>query len=182
MATPSLGLAIVIDLTLYRPNKTSGKEFQMQLVTPTTEHLKQMMTWFSTQQQVFQWAGPSFRYPYDISTFTEDLSLQRLASFALVSDTQELLGFGQYYQRLDKCHLGRLVVNPIWRAKGISKTLIELVNDCGLKQLRLQQSSLFVLKGNQAAINSYLKLGFVESCYPEPIPLEHCLYMTRASK
>ena len=154
----------------------------MQLVTPTTKHLQQMMTWFSTQQQVFQWAGSSFRYPYDVATFTEDLSLQRLASFALVSDTQELLGFGQYYPRLEKCHLGRIVINPIWRGKGISRTLVEMLNACGLKQLRLQQSSLFVLKDNQAAINSYLKLGFVESIYPETIPLDHCLYMTRTLK
>ncbi|ACJ29294.1 GCN5-like N-acetyltransferase [Shewanella piezotolerans WP3] len=154
----------------------------MQLVTPTTEHLKQMMTWFNTQHEVFQWAGPHFRYPYDVATFTEDLALQRLASFALVSDKYELLGFGQYYPRLEKCHLGRIVVNPSWRGKGISKTLVELLNACGLKQLCLQQSSLFVLKDNQAAINSYLKLGFVESTYPESIPIDHCLYMIRAAK
>ncbi|WP_283105797.1 GNAT family N-acetyltransferase [Shewanella kaireitica] len=154
----------------------------MQLVPPTTEHLLQMMTWFTTQHQVCQWAGSSFRYPFDIVTFTEDLSLDRLASFALVSDRQELLGFAQYYPRLEKCHLGRIVVNPTCRGKGISKALVEQLNACGLNQLGLRQSSLFVLKDNQAALNSYLKLGFVESTYPESIPLDHCLYMTRATK
>ncbi|MEZ9197829.1 GNAT family N-acetyltransferase [Shewanella sp. 10N.286.54.B9] len=154
----------------------------MQLVPVTTEHLKQMLTWFKSQQQVFQWAGPNFTYPYDLASFTADLSLESLASYALISDEQELLGFGQYYRRLEKCHLGRIVVNPSWRGKGISKSLVVLINNKGLKQLKLQHSSLFVLKDNQAAIKSYLKLGFVVSLYPEPLPLEHCLYMTNENR
>lgn len=70
------------------------------------------MSWFSTEEELSIWSGPGFRYPFDLSSFKEDLKLDSLKSFSFVSHERKLLAFGQYYPRLGKCHLGRLVVNP----------------------------------------------------------------------
>ena len=60
------------------------------------------MKWFSCEREIRQWAGPEFRYPL--------LNRQGL-----------LIGFGQYYLRLERCHLSRLVINPDSRGQGIPR-------------------------------------------------------------
>ncbi|QQX82532.1 GNAT family N-acetyltransferase [Shewanella sp. KX20019] len=150
-----------------------------QLMCPKEQHLEEMLTWFTDKQALFDWAGPNFRYPYSLTSFSEDLALSKLASFSLVSDTHQLIGFGQFYRRIDRCHLGRIVISPKWRGKGFAKILIEQLNAKGLKTLNVGQSSLFVLSHNHQAIYTYRKLGFVQSDYPEAIPLKDCFYMTK---
>jgi ribosomal protein S18 acetylase RimI-like enzyme len=99
----------------------------MQLTQPLESHLLEMMTWFSNEAELNNWSGPNFRYPYDLSSFTEDLKLNELNSFSLVSDDGEFLAFGQYYQRLGKCHLGRLIVSPNCRGKEIVLELVRRI-------------------------------------------------------
>ena len=72
----------------------------MQLIQPLEIHIVDMMSWFTNEADLKQWSGPGFRYPFDLSTFTEDLKINPTNSFSLVSEEGELLGFGQYYQRL----------------------------------------------------------------------------------
>jgi ribosomal protein S18 acetylase RimI-like enzyme len=66
-----------------------------------------------------------------------------------------LAGFGQYYLRAGRCHLGRRAVATY---------------------------SLFVLPGNERALHLYQRLGFEPACYPEPDPVfDDCIYMVAAS-
>jgi ribosomal protein S18 acetylase RimI-like enzyme len=46
----------------------------------------------------------------------------------------------------------------------------------------LSHGSLFVLSDNKAAMKLYQKMGFVEAEYPQTIPLENCIYLTRSEK
>ena len=151
----------------------------MQLTEPLECHVIEMMSWFTNEADLKQWSGPGFRYPFDLSTFTGDLKISPTNSFSLVSEEGELLGFGQYYQRLDKCHLGRLVVNPKFRGEGIIAELIKLISVKGTKALSVTACSLFVLSHNQSAIKAYQKVGFVLADYPEKIPTENCFYMVK---
>lgn len=84
----------------------------MLLTQPSDADFIELMSWFSTEEELSIWSGPGFRYPFDLSSFKEDLKLDSLKSFSFVSHERKLLAFGQYYPRLGKCHLGRLVVNP----------------------------------------------------------------------
>lgn len=152
----------------------------MQLIQPLESHLLEMMSWFSNEQELADWSGPNFRYPFNLSSFVEDLKLNTLSSFALVSDETEFLAFGQYYQRLGKCHLGRLVVNPKFRGKGIVSKLMHHLCELGLKELNVNECSLFVLAHNDNAIKAYEKFGFSFTQYPEKMPLENCLYMVKS--
>ncbi|WP_281560411.1 GNAT family N-acetyltransferase [Thalassomonas sp. RHCl1] len=151
----------------------------MQLIKPQESHLLEMMAWFSSEDELNEWSGPNFRYPYDLSSFSEDLKLDSLNSFSLVSDNNEFCAFGQYYLRLGRCHLGRLIVNPKFRGKGIASQLMRSICDLGLLQLKVKECSLFVLSHNEKAIKAYEKFGFSFAEYPEEITLENCLYMIK---
>jgi ribosomal protein S18 acetylase RimI-like enzyme len=89
------------------------------------------------------------------------------------------LAFGQYYERLGCCHLGRLVVAPEQRGKGIGELLVTELIARGTLALGIARCSLFVLDYNTRARNLYRKLGFVEAQYPERLPLPDCLYLRR---
>ncbi|PWQ97764.1 GNAT family N-acetyltransferase [Leucothrix arctica] len=151
----------------------------MKFIQPLESHLLEMMSWFSSEKELTDWSGPNFRYPYDKSSFIEDLKISTLSSFSLVSNESSFLAFGQYYQRLDRCHLGRLIVNPEFRGKGIAFELMRRICESGLKELKVKECSLFVLAHNENAIKAYNKYGFTVVSYPDEISLENCLYMVK---
>ncbi|WP_206018259.1 hypothetical protein [Pseudoalteromonas sp. Z9A5] len=73
----------------------------MRLNEPSDANFIEIMSWFSTEEELSIWSGPGFRYPFDLSSFKSDLKLDSLKSFSLVSVEGDLLAFGQYYLRLD---------------------------------------------------------------------------------
>ena len=151
----------------------------MQLIPATSIHIKEIMTWFTSESDLSIWSGPNFRYPYTLETFQQDLQLDQLNSFALVSLEGELMAFGQFYLRLSRCHLGRLVVSPEFRGQGVAGLLMSSLCEIGNRQLETTESSLFVLEHNQAAIAAYEKFGFEPRSYPESLSLKNCLYMVK---
>lgn len=42
----------------------------MKLIYPTENHLVTMMDWFSSEQELANWSGPNFRYPFNLYSFT----------------------------------------------------------------------------------------------------------------
>ena len=151
-----------------------------KLSQPSEKQFLELMGWFSNEQELKEWSGPNFRYPFDSLSFTEDLRMDQLNSFVLVSNQSELLAFGQYYQRLGKCHLGRLIVNPSLRGKGIASELMKQLCELGSNELKVKEYSLFVLAHNKKAIAAYEKFGFEFADYPEDLKLENCLYMIKS--
>jgi len=151
----------------------------MNLIPATTLHIDHLMPWFTSEQQVTIWAGPNFSFPFSKESFLQMIKWQELTSFSLVNDSGELLAFGQFYQRLNCCHLGRLVVNPLMRGKGLGKTLVNELSLKGMENLKLVKLSLFVLADNKAALSLYLSLGFSLQTYPDNIDLTNCLYLVK---
>ena len=151
----------------------------MELISPTKFHLEEIMGWFSDRGSLFMWAGPNFRFPCTLKSFEQDLRIDKLASFSLMDDNNELVAFGQYYLRLHKCHLCRLVVSPFHRGKGVAQKLMQLLIEEGEIKLGVSSSSLFVLKNNFKAIKSYELFGFKNVEYPESMPIANCIYMIK---
>lgn len=151
----------------------------MRLLAPTAPHLAEMMAWISGPEELASWAGPGFRYPFTLQSFTEDLRIDELDSFFLVQNELDIRAFGQCYVRLSRCHLGRLIVAPQFRGQRIADMLIQQLCDFGEQHFDSQGFSLFVLENNEPAIRSYQRIGFQVSTYPEKNPLEHCLYMIK---
>lgn len=154
----------------------------MKLTIATQQHITALMTWFPSEQALSLWSGPGFRYPFTEQTFKDDLKLSTLPSFVLLNDNDELVAFGQFYLRLNRCHLGRLVVKPSERGNGIAAILIQHLSELGCERLNTNQLSLFVYSHNQSAAKAYQKLGFVLAQYPEAMQINSCLYMIKSLK
>ena len=152
---------------------------QPTLIKAEKQHLKIISNWFCDEKSLFSWAGPNFRYPFTEQSFLQDTQLDKLSSHVLVDRQSIILAFGQYYNRLNCCHLGRLVVNPDFRAQGIGQQLINALVLTGTKALGLSRASLFVLEDNHPAVAAYKKYGFEVADYPEKIPIANCLYMRK---
>lgn len=149
----------------------------MQLSQASDKYIIEMMSWFSNEEELNIWSGPNFKCPYDLESFKSNLKLETAKSFVFISDESNFLAFGQYYLRLGKCHLARLVVNPVFRGQGVVANLIQKLSIAGKKDLNADLCSLFVLEHNKSAIKAYKKCGFFIVSYPGEIPLDNCLYM-----
>jgi ribosomal protein S18 acetylase RimI-like enzyme len=140
--------------------------------------LPDLMSWFPDAYRCRSWAGPQFRFPFNEATFREDLRVDDITSLGLMFAGGSLGAFGQYYLRLGRCHLARLVVAPTLRGRRIGGTLIRELCDRGCEELGTDSCSLFVLAANASERQLYGRLGFAEAPYPEPASmLEGSLFM-----
>ncbi|MCX7553054.1 GNAT family N-acetyltransferase [Marinicella sp. S1101] len=153
----------------------------MSLSPCTDQDLVGVFRWFNSEKAVFYWGGPDISYPLQIKRFKTQSKYHKSQSYVL-KQGRTLLAFGQIYNRLDHCHLGRLVVSPKFRGQGVGVHLIEALLQAGQDDLNLDKGSLFVLSDNTSAMKLYEKVGFEQREYPVEIPLENCLYMTRSEK
>ena len=152
------------------------------LIEATQAHVPELMTWFPTEHSCRIWGGPEFRFPFTAETFLADSKLMSLQSYALIGESAELCGFGQYYLRVGRCHLSRLAVAPAYRGRGLGTRLIEMLQREGKKALGVTESSLFVHVTNTSAIALYERLGFTRSAYPEPgLGIPNAFYMILCS-
>ena len=140
--------------------------------------LPELMGWFSDRHATTVWGGPGFRFPFTEPSFREDARIDSLPTRALHDDRGHFVGFGQFYERAGRCHLGRLAIAPSMRGHGFGTQLVRALCVEGSQALGLDTFSLFVLPGNGRALRLYAKLGFVTTTYPEPSPLfVDCVYM-----
>lgn len=151
-----------------------------QLVRCEDADLSQVLSWFSDARSVLYWGGPDLSFPLQLPRFKSESKFHKSHSYVLRS-AEHLLAFGQLYNRLDRIHLGRLVVAPEHRGQGVGDELINCLIKQGRQLLGVEDASLFVLNDNLPAMSLYQRLGFVETPYPKPIPLENCIYMVRTA-
>lgn len=143
------------------------------------EQLPVLLSWFESQHDIYYWGGPGLTYPIDLESFAKQIRFRELDSYGLVDCSGQLLGFGQFYRRLNRHHLGRLAVAPDQRGKGLSKPLIAGLVKQAERKLGSAEASLFVMADNIPALKSYQSLGFEQRPYPEPLSegLQNCPYM-----
>ena len=137
------------------------------LVSTTQEHLRRLMTWFPDAESCRLWGGTDFRHPFTEDSFVADSRCETLPSYSLVGAHGELLGFGQHYDRVGRCHLGRLVISPEHRGEGLGTRLIDKLIELGAPAFGASECSLFVARTNLAAARLYERLGFTIAPYPD---------------
>ncbi len=148
----------------------------MKLIALTPSNIQELMSWFTNESETTSWGGPHFNYPFDIESFQADLKLNELPSYGLLlEDKSTLLAFGQFYRRLGRCHLARLVVNPEYRGQGDAKQFITQLLEKGLVELDTSEASLYVYESNVNAIKLYKKLGFETTELQDNDSIKDCL-------
>ena len=139
-----------------------------------------LMQWFPTFEDVNVWGGPSFQYPFTRESFFADIDWGRMASFGLFDLQNSLVAFGQLYDREERIHLARLVVDPERRGCGLGRRLIEMLMVAGKELYPRSEYSLFVYRANEPAYRCYRALGFEIADYPPDVPhADVCDFLTR---
>ena len=150
----------------------------MKIITANREHAREIMSWFPDKESVFLWGSPYTRYPLTEETFFEDIYWTRINSVVALADDGQVVGFGQFYLKLGRCHLARLVINPEFRGRGLGAKFISKLMSHGADTLGSREFSLYVMTRNKPAIAVYKKLGFKLAEYPHDDPkLENCVFM-----
>jgi len=142
-----------------------SEPLECRLAESTLADIEILKKWFKTAAEVSSWGGPHMHFPFEQAQFLKDILFNSMMSYSLFQN-DEMVAFGQCYDRQGRCHLGRLVVAPEHRRYGFGAILIEQLVAIGCQTLQLDSASLFVLKNNIPAKNLYIKLGFVEQTYP----------------
>ena len=154
----------------------------MKIESATIEHAREIMGWFPDTQSVTRWGSPYTRYPLREETFFEDIYWSKINSMVAIGEDGQLLGFGQFYLKLGRCHLARLVINPEFRGQGLGEKFIAELMEYGAEQLDSQDFSLYVMSDNKVAYSCYRALGFELATYPDSdTKLENCVFMTAKS-
>lgn len=152
-------------------------DMHVEQVTIEHRHLQQLERWFSSEQDVRQWAGPEVNVPLCAAILNQQLDFDNKPAVGLCYGNV-LVAFGQFYELAGRCHVCRLVVAPQHRGKGLLKSLMGALSQAGKARLNAQHLSLFVYTENQPAIRAYQRLGFREAGYPLDDAIAGCLYMT----
>ncbi|MBT8099800.1 MAG: GNAT family N-acetyltransferase [Gammaproteobacteria bacterium] len=152
------------------------------LLRPSAERdIDCLMRWFGDARAVRVWGGPHFRFPYTRHSFAEDMHWGRMAAFSLALADEDLVGFGQVYERFGRINLARLVVQPGRRGQGMGRQLVSALMRESRKLFSLGEYALFVYRDNQPALRCYQSLGFEFSDYPDGMPLaDDCYYLVRS--
>jgi len=138
------------------------------------------MRWFPDQDSVSRWGSPNTRYPLKVESFLLDMYWGKISSRIALHTDGRLLGFGQFYPKLERCHLARLIIGPAFRGQGLGFRFIAALMRYGSEQLGAEAFSLFVMADNKPALGCYKNLGFKVAAYPEDdLLLENCLFMVK---
>lgn len=128
--------------------------------------IETLKSWFPDKESSHFWCGPGFRFPFTHESFLEDIQWEKMPTYSLLSEEQKLIGFGQYYEKMGRCHLARLVASPLHRSKGMGQKFIFQLMRIGMSDLNAGECSLFVVNFNKKALNCYKSLAFRKKKYP----------------
>jgi ribosomal protein S18 acetylase RimI-like enzyme len=150
----------------------------MKIENASMQDAREVMNWFPDKESVMLWGSPYTRYPLREETFFDDIYWDRIESRVARGMQGELLAFGQFYPKLARCHLARLVVNPEFRRRGVGLNFIDSLMTHGGEHLNTSEFSLYVMTVNKPAWHCYKSLGFHMEPYPHGDPhLDNCVFM-----
>lgn len=146
-------------------------QFKASLQKASAENIVELTTWFPNNEALKKWGGPGLSIPVHPDNMSRHLQAHDFKSFAWLHHTQ-MVGFGQYQVYMQYLHLGRLVINPKYRGKGWSRSLVNALINNGLSHTsidntNIQYISLYVYPDNIIAHQLYLKMGFKKAKPPQ---------------
>ncbi len=133
--------------------------------------IKQLISFIPDARFLLQWAGPKYIYPLDASQLENTLAKTKgeLPTFkvykAVRDSTSETVGHIQLMDidyHSSTCILGRVLIFPDFRGKGLASEMVRLAVDDAFNNLGLDEMTLGVFDFNSRAISTYKNVGFVK--------------------
>jgi ribosomal protein S18 acetylase RimI-like enzyme len=138
------------------------ESMKLALAKPKAQHYNELSSWISDAKACVHWAGPDMPFPFSGAALPRLLEMPGSSSFCLTESDENLMGFGQYWPRdTETVHLGRIIINPLYRGQGLGKAMIQLLIAEAKEKYQPETVTLNVLRDNPRATFLYQKLGFV---------------------
>ncbi len=135
---------------------------KLSLAEPKASHYEALSSWITDAKSCVHWAGPDFGFPFSAQALPKLLQMSDSESYSLTDADEALMGFGQFWPRdADTVHLGRVIINPLYRGQGLGKALIQLLIIEATERHQPDTITLNVLRDNPRAMYLYQKMGFV---------------------
>jgi ribosomal-protein-alanine N-acetyltransferase len=130
-------------------------------ITPASNiDLSEITQWVISEKECQTWAGPLVNFPISIKKFIQEIEFSPKNSYVYKAGN-EILAFGQIFDKEDYAHLARIITNPQKRGNGLGRKMcVHLINKAS--QLNKNGVSLNVYRDNSFAKNLYISLGFSE--------------------
>lgn len=125
------------------------------------------MSWIAGPIELLTWAGPAFAWPLDneqLSAYVaESMTPQRHTWMGVEPASGHTVGHASLRIGADgaTARLGRVLVAPVARSKGVGSALLNEVMTLAFGPLKLQRLELGVFTHNTSAVGLYKRLGFL---------------------
>lgn len=130
------------------------------LRSPRPADYEAIVSWIPDAEACTRWGGPKMGYPLDAAGLPGMLAMTGSQSFTL-ADGERPLGFGQYWvQTPGSVHLGRILVAPSARGRGLGTRLCRLLMARAVADTGASAITLRVYRDNAVARALYGRLGF----------------------
>jgi [ribosomal protein S18]-alanine N-acetyltransferase len=131
------------------------------LCPASLETLRMVLAWIETPDQLKRWGGPALTFPPQVNRTWQEMEATCENTFSLLDPENQVVGFGQtLYREPDSVHLGRIMIAPNQRGKGLGRILCLKLIRAGLIHCQPAQFTLNVYQDNPAAIRLYKSLEF----------------------
>ena len=133
----------------------------MQLQPVRRLHYTRVASWLDSAAATQRWAGPGVGFPLAPEAFAQALELAARPGRVLLDPQGDCVGFGQYWMTdPGTAHLGRIIVSPQARGRGLGRVLVQLLAAEALRSPSVRRLTLRVYRDNAPATALYRDLGF----------------------
>ena len=134
---------------------------EYNLQPATIAHFQTVLTWITTQDELRLWGGSALTFPVQGVLTWQEIGADDQNTFALLDFEGNVVGFGQALLRASNTvHLGRIIISPAMRGRGLGRKLCEQLIQAGIKRYNPIGFTLNVYRCNTTAVNLYRSLGF----------------------
>ncbi len=133
-----------------------------------TDDAHELVTWFKDEREVLSWGGPYFDFPLSPAALTELISEHKGQTpsrecWAVDRRDGAFVGSFQiaYNYRSGQAGLGRVVLKPDQRGKGLGSQMLKMAEEEAFRRPEINRLELRVFTGNDPALASYKRAGFV---------------------
>jgi ribosomal protein S18 acetylase RimI-like enzyme len=139
----------------------SKNQCEYSLRPATQDDLTTVLPWVTCPAELTRWGGPLPTWPPDPQKTWREIQANDPESFVLVDRAGAITAFGQTFVRnTGTVHLGRIIVSPAHRGKGLGRLLVELLMQTGIENHHPTKITLNVFRDNGHACSLYKSLGF----------------------
>lgn len=133
-----------------------------ELRPPISADYEALASWVPDANACKRWAGPLISFPLSAASLSAQLGVAHGISYTLADANGNPVAFGQCWASVQHAvHLGRIIVSPSVRNRGVGRTLCELLIARAVQTTDVSTVTLRVYRDNVPALKLYQNLGFI---------------------